>query len=71
VLAVYLDDDVYVMDNLTSAVLPQDRVRHYVPYYSTNEASRWAQVTPLQQLAAERSRQVAPSTEAGGADTFP
>jgi predicted transglutaminase-like cysteine proteinase len=65
VLAVYLDDGVYVMDNLTSAVLPQDRVRHYVPYYSTNEASRWAHVTPLQQMAAGRSRPVAPSTEAG------
>ena len=65
VLAVYLDDGVYVMDNLTSAVLPQDRVRHYVPYYSTNEASRWAHVTPLQQMAADRPRQVAPSTEAG------
>jgi hypothetical protein len=40
-------------------------VRHYVPYYSTNEASRWAHVTPLQQMAAGRSRPVAPSTEAG------
>lgn len=70
VLAVYLDDEVYVMDNLTSAVLPQDDVSHYVPYYSTNEASRWAHVTPLQQLA-DRSRQVAPGTEAGRVATSP
>jgi predicted transglutaminase-like cysteine proteinase len=71
VLAVYLDDEVYVMDNLNASVLPQDRVSHYVPYYSTNEASRWAHVTPLQQLASDRPRQVAPSTEAGRMSTSP
>jgi predicted transglutaminase-like cysteine proteinase len=71
VLAVYLDDEVYVMDNLNASVLPQDRVSHYVPYYSTNEASRWAHVTPLQQLASEPTRRVAPSTEAGRTPASP
>jgi predicted transglutaminase-like cysteine proteinase len=51
VLAVYLPDDVYVLDNLTSAVLPQRRVTHYVPYYSINETTRWAHVMPLDTLA--------------------
>lgn len=47
VLAVYLDDEVYILDNLTDAVMPQERVTQYVPYYSTNERSRWAHVAPL------------------------
>ncbi|HEX6013394.1 MAG TPA: transglutaminase-like cysteine peptidase, partial [Geminicoccaceae bacterium] len=42
VLAVYLEDNVYILDNLTDAVLPQARVGHYVPYYSVNEVTRWA-----------------------------
>lgn len=51
VLAVYLPDDVYILDNLTSAVLPQRRVTQYVPYYSINETTRWAHVMPLDTLA--------------------
>lgn len=42
VLAVNIDDDVYVLDNLFQAVLPQARVRQYLPYYSVNEQARWA-----------------------------
>lgn len=48
VLAVYLDDQVYILDNLTSAVLPQERLTQYVPYYSINETSRWAHVKPVE-----------------------
>ena len=33
---------VYILDNLTKAVLPQERIKHYVPYYSINESTRWA-----------------------------
>ena len=46
VLAVYLDDDVVILDNLTNAVLSHDRVFQYVPYYSVNETTRWAHVPP-------------------------
>jgi predicted transglutaminase-like cysteine proteinase len=46
VLAVYLDRQVYVLDNLTTAVLPQEQVSQYVPYYSVNETTRWAHVAP-------------------------
>jgi predicted transglutaminase-like cysteine proteinase len=52
VLAVYLDDEVYILDNLTNAVLPQHRVTQYVPYYSTNEEARWAHVAPLTPMVA-------------------
>jgi predicted transglutaminase-like cysteine proteinase len=46
VLAVYLNDQVYILDNLTRAVLPQERLAHYIPYYSINETTRWAHVPP-------------------------
>ncbi len=47
VLAVYVDDQVYILDNLTTAVLPQEEVTRYVPYYSINETTRWAHVLPI------------------------
>jgi predicted transglutaminase-like cysteine proteinase len=55
VLAVYLEDEVYILDNLTDAVLPQARVGHYVPYYSVNEVTRWAH-TPTDALVVTSSR---------------
>jgi len=44
VLAVYMDQDVLILDNLTNAVLPHERIFQYVPYYSINEEARWAHV---------------------------
>jgi predicted transglutaminase-like cysteine proteinase len=52
VLAVYLDQQVYILDNLSRAVLPQERVTEYVPYYSINEIMRWAHVAPADPLIA-------------------
>jgi predicted transglutaminase-like cysteine proteinase len=56
VLAVYLDDQVYILDNLTRAVVPQDEVAHYVPYYSINETTRWAHVTPARTLVSSSAK---------------
>jgi predicted transglutaminase-like cysteine proteinase len=64
VLAVYLDDQVYILDNLTNAVLPQERVAHYVPYYSVNETTRWAHVPPADTMVSGRSQPTIPSAEA-------
>ena len=64
VLAVYLDDEVYILDNLTKAVLPQERITHYVPYYSINESTRWAHVPPVNTLVSSRSGRMTPSAEA-------
>jgi predicted transglutaminase-like cysteine proteinase len=44
VLAVRLDDDVVVLDNLTDTVRSQRSIRHYAPYYSINETARWVHV---------------------------
>ena len=63
VLAVYLDDEVYILDNLTKSVLPQERIGHYVPYYSINESTRWAHVPPVDALISARSERMTPSAE--------
>ncbi len=53
VLAVYVDKDIYILDNQTNAILTDRRISHYRPYYSVNENARWAHVpagTPLVSL---------------------
>jgi predicted transglutaminase-like cysteine proteinase len=60
VLAVYLEDEVYILDNLTDAVLPQARVGHYVPYYSVNEVTRWAHTPPDALVVTSSRAAVAP-----------
>lgn len=61
VLAVYLDDQVYILDNLNTAVLPQDELAQYVPYYSVNETTRWAHVKPVEALVATSASGHAPT----------
>jgi predicted transglutaminase-like cysteine proteinase len=46
VLAVYLGDRILILDNLSDEVLPQERLPHYLPYYSVNETARWAHLAP-------------------------
>jgi Bacterial transglutaminase-like cysteine proteinase BTLCP len=64
VLAVYLDGEVYILDNLTKAVLQQERISQYVPYYSINETTRWAHVPAANTLVSSRSERMTPSAEA-------
>jgi predicted transglutaminase-like cysteine proteinase len=42
VLLVLVDGQLLVLDNLTNAIVPQERTPQYVPYYSVNEEARWA-----------------------------
>ncbi len=46
VLAVKLNDDSYILDNMTDLVLSHHKYEHYVPQYSVNEHYRWAHVAP-------------------------
>jgi predicted transglutaminase-like cysteine proteinase len=46
VLAVYLDDDVYILDNVSPMVLPHSKYGHYRPILSFNLSYRWAHVPP-------------------------
>ena len=47
VLAVYINDSVYILDNLSNMVLPHGRYQHYTPQYSVNGANRWAHIRPI------------------------
>jgi len=47
VLAVYMHDTAFILDNLSNLVLPHSRYRHYIPQYSVNGANRWAHVRPI------------------------
>jgi predicted transglutaminase-like cysteine proteinase len=51
VLAVYLGEEVLILDNLSEQVLPQWQVANYVPYYSVNETARWAHTPPTALVA--------------------
>jgi predicted transglutaminase-like cysteine proteinase len=42
VLAAYVDGEVFILDNLSNKVRPQESVTEYAPYYSVNEQARWA-----------------------------
>ncbi|WP_294448237.1 transglutaminase-like cysteine peptidase [uncultured Mailhella sp.] len=44
VLAVYSGDKIYILDNLSEAVRPAERVRNYVPQFSVNEKHRWVHI---------------------------
>lgn len=46
ILAVTLDGETYVLDNLSDLVLSHLKYEHYVPQYSVNELYRWAHVAP-------------------------
>ncbi|WP_222182419.1 transglutaminase-like cysteine peptidase [Geminicoccus harenae] len=62
VLVVLVDGRLLVMDNLTNAIMPQERTPHYVPYYSVNEEARWAHLERGgQRLAALATGRPAPS----------
>lgn len=60
VLAVYLDDEVYILDNLSNRILAHHEVPHYNPYYSVNETTRWAHVAPSEPLISQVSEPVVP-----------
>ncbi len=44
VLAVYVNGDAYILDNLSNTVLAHSRIRQYSPQYSVNESGRWAHI---------------------------
>jgi predicted transglutaminase-like cysteine proteinase len=41
VLAVYLDGNIWILDNRVRQVVSADRIRHYRPFYSVNEEHWW------------------------------
>ncbi len=58
VLAAYVGNEVYILDNLSGNVRAQGSVSEYTPYYSVNEKARWAHA------AAPVSSKIAAATKA-------
>jgi predicted transglutaminase-like cysteine proteinase len=46
VLIVFMDDDAYLLDNLTNLVLSHKKLTHYTPLYSVNKDYMWRHVKP-------------------------
>lgn len=46
VLAVYLNNDILILDNLSNPVFSHRRYQHYIPQYSVNEHHRWMHIKP-------------------------
>jgi hypothetical protein len=55
---------VYILDNLTRTVEPQEQMAQYVPYYSINETTRWAHVTPVRTLVSSSASRNTPTAAA-------
>ena len=47
ILVVFMDNDAYVLDNLSNLILSHTRLTHYQPVFSVNEEYRWAHVKPM------------------------
>lgn len=44
VLAVYLEDEILILDSLSNLIFPHSRYKHYLPQVSMNESARWAHI---------------------------
>lgn len=47
VLVIFLENDAYVLDNLTNMVLSHKKLKHYRPVYTVNEEYLWRHVKPV------------------------
>ncbi|MDR1490361.1 MAG: transglutaminase-like cysteine peptidase [Desulfovibrio sp.] len=46
VLVVFVDNDAYILDNITNLVLSHKKLTHYAPLYTVNEEYLWRHVKP-------------------------
>lgn len=44
ILAVFVQGDAYILDNMTSVVFAHTKYTHYAPQYSVNEEYRWSHI---------------------------
>lgn len=44
VLAVYVNGNAYILDNVSNIILPHSRIRNYRPQFSVNEFGRWTHI---------------------------
>jgi predicted transglutaminase-like cysteine proteinase len=53
VLVLYVNDDAYVLDNVTNTILSHKRLGHYRPLYTVNEEYMWRHVRPITKSASK------------------
>jgi hypothetical protein len=46
VLALYVDDTAYILDNVSNVIMTHDRLAHYAPVFSVNQSFLWRHVVP-------------------------
>jgi predicted transglutaminase-like cysteine proteinase len=46
VLAVILNEKIFILDNLSDIAMEHKNYSHYIPQYSVNENNRWAHIMP-------------------------
>lgn len=56
ILAVNLDDEVYILDNLKNNVFIQDSFSSYIPQYSMNEISRYVHLVPIEKESKKKKK---------------
>ena len=44
VLAIYVENDILILDSLSNLILSHTRYKQYIPQYSMNETTRWAHI---------------------------
>jgi len=44
ILAIYVENDILVLDSLSNLILSHTRYKQYIPQYSMNETTRWAHI---------------------------
>lgn len=67
VLAVYLEDGIYILDNNEPRVLPHRRIAHYVPVLSFGWRGAWEHLVPRPPKSAHRGGpSPTPASPAGG-----
>ena len=49
ILAVFLQGEAYVLDNVSNTIFPHTKFKHYTPQYSLNEQYRWSHIPATKQ----------------------
>ncbi|MCH8997447.1 MAG: transglutaminase-like cysteine peptidase [Proteobacteria bacterium] len=44
VLAIYVENDILILDSLSNLIVSHTRYKQYIPQYSMNETTRWAHI---------------------------
>ena len=49
ILAVFVQGEAYVLDNVSDTIFPHTKFKHYIPQYSLIEQYRWSHIPATKQ----------------------